>query len=135
MGQAQKNSIVARVAQSRNIVDVKTASDIIKFWVYKHALIEVEQILRAEDIAKASLLEVKTALNDIHNGFLDLRARPNRVNKRDINAVTPKLEDADALLQFAIAELANTKKGKTIEHFRALRACKRLIFDINQRLT
>jgi hypothetical protein len=122
-----RNRIIDRVAQSHNIADVKTASDILKFWVYKHVLIEVEQILRAEDIARASLLEVKTALNDVHNGFLDLSARPNKVNKRNINAVIPKLEDADAHLQFAI-------KGKTIEHLRALRACKRLIFEINQRL-
>jgi len=128
----QKKSIIDRVAESQNVADIQTASDELKFRVYKLTLSEVEQILRAEDIAKASLLAVKTALNDIHNGFLDLSARPNKVNKKDINAIMLKLEDADAGLEFAIAELVT--KGKTKDHFLALKACKRLIFEINQRL-
>jgi hypothetical protein len=134
MGQLQKKSIIEQIVQDQGIYKLEAAPDERKFWIYKLALKEIEHILMAEEIAGPSLSSIKTALNDIENGFLYLLNRP-KVNKRDIRIVMPKLFAAKGHVTTALTELGRGGSGKRFEYSLALSNCKLLIVEINQQLS
>ncbi len=124
-----KKSILERISE-------ESAPDKTKLEIYKLMLVEIGETLKSEDIAKRSILEIKTALNDVENGFIDLLNSPqiSKKDARDIKIVKLKLIRASSHLNTAVEELGKKRKTKTYKYFRSIKWCKFLIAEINQQL-
>ena len=123
-------SIIESISRQEG-VDVRVASDEIKYRIYKLTLIEIQRMLSNDEVARVSLSAIKTALNDVENGFIYLLNRP-KVKKGDIRMVMQRLIDARAYSGTALTELRTN--GKKFGYHQAIGRCKLLIAEINQQL-
>ena len=129
---ATRTTLIQQVAVKHGVPDITRASCEQQYMIYKATLKEIERTFRNENVAKQTLRDIKKALNDITNGFQDLRSNPKFNKKREITRVTENLIKANKELRFALEEWRST--GKSRDHFDALGWCKEHVFQINLQL-